>query len=542
MTATMDSAMTTPSSTSAAPARPTPERPLYLRLWGGVPRELGYLFIAFPIATVGFAVSIALFNTGVGTLVTFFIGLIVLIAGLYVARGFGTLDLALLRWVGQPAITAPDWRDNQARPGFFGWLRNVLGNGHYWLYLLWLGLVDFIVATVSWSIMISWVATALGGVTFWFWQLFLPVPSNPVYPAHWLLVHIGFPIDGADPRAVDIVAYLLVGLVFLATLPFVTRGLVSLHWLVAKGMLGAFRSEALTREVESLSSSRTAAVAAEGTALRRLERDIHDGPQQRLVRLQMDLAAADRQLDADPSAARTLLTEAMQQSKDALEELRALSRGFAPPLLLDRGLVAALDSMASRSSIPVTFVSAVPEGTVLNPELERNTYFLAAEAITNAEKHSGAKNVTMRVWVRDEPDAGGAWLDLTVSDDGVGGAAANEGHGIAGLEERVHGLGGTLTVTSPQGGPTVVLAQLPITGPTPSSTRAAMSPARSAAKSPARSAAKSAATSAATSAAESAAKSPARSAAKSAPTSAAKSAGGTTAQEVGEPATKPPVT
>jgi signal transduction histidine kinase len=432
-----------------------------------VPRELGYLFIAFPIATAGFAIAVTLFSSGIGTLVAFLIGLIVLVAALYVARGFGTLDLALLRWVGRPQITPPDWQDARARTGFFGWLRAVFGNAHYWLYLLWSGLVDFIVATVTWSIMIAWVSTALGGVTYWFWQIFLPNPDHQVYPAHWLFERIGFPLGNADPQVVDSVSYLLLGLIFLATLPFVTRGLVSLHWLVAKGMLGAFRSEALTREVESLSSSRTAAVAAEGTALRRLERDIHDGPQQRLVRLQMDLAAADRQLDADPSAARNLLNEAMQQSKDALDELRALSRGFAPPLLLDRGLVAALDSMASRSSIPVTFVSAVPDGTVLPAELERNVYFLAAEAITNAEKHSGAKNVTMRVWVRDEPDAGGSWLDLTVSDDGVGGAAATEGHGIAGLEERVHGLGGTLTVTSPEGGPTVVLAQLPMGGPTP---------------------------------------------------------------------------
>ncbi len=455
----------------ATPAGPPADRPLYLRLWTSVPREVGYLFIAFPLATVAFGVTLALFNAGIGTLITFFIGLILLIAGLYVARGFGTLELALLRWVGRPEITGPDWQDDRARSGFFGWLRAVLGNGHYWLYLLWSALIDFIVTTVTWSIMIAWVATALGGVTYWFWQIFLPTPSNPVYPAHWLLVHIGWPVGNADPRIVDTVAYLVVGLAFLAALPFVTRGLVSLHWLIAKGMLGAFRSEALTREVATLSSSRTAAVAAEGTALRRLERDIHDGPQQRLVRLQMDLAAAERQLDADPSAARALLGEAMQQSKDALDELRALSRGFAPPLLLDRGLVAALDSMAGRSSIPVKFVAEVPDGTRLPAELERNAYFLAAEAVTNAEKHSGAKNVTMRVWLRRDPDTGD-WLDMTVHDDGIGGATATPSHGIAGLEERVHGLGGSLTVTSPEGGPTVVMAQLPFGASSPASAAA----------------------------------------------------------------------
>jgi signal transduction histidine kinase len=323
----------------------------------------------------------------------------------------------------------------------------------------------------------------LGGVSYWFWQQFPPDGDGRVYPAQWLLEHIGLPVGGADPSTVDGIAFFVLGLVLLATLPFVTRGLVSLHWLVAKGMLGAFRSEALTREVATLSSSRTAAVAAEGTALRRLERDIHDGPQQRLVRLQMDLAAADRQLDADPAAARTLLGEALQQSKDALDELRALSRGFAPPLLLDRGLVAALDSMASRSSIPVKFVAEVPEGTSLPAELERNVYFLAAEAVTNAEKHSGAKNVTLRVWLRHEPDGGPSWLELTVSDDGVGGATATAGHGLAGLEERVHGLGGTLTVTSPDGGPTVVSAQVPFGG-TASGLTAAPKPTRASTRKP----------------------------------------------------------
>jgi signal transduction histidine kinase len=461
----MDPAMTTPP----------PARPLYARLWASVPREVAYLFIAFPLAVVAFGVTLSLFNAGVGTLITFFIGLILLIVGLYVARGFGTLELALLRWTGRPAIVAPDWQDARARTGFFGWLRAVLGNGHYWLYLLWAALVDFVVTTVTWSIMISWVATALGGVTYWFWQVFLPTTRDDVFPAYWLLERLGFPVAGADPRLVDSISYLVVGLIVLATLPFVTRGQVMLHWVVAHGMLGAFRSEELSREVATLSSSRTAAVAAEGTALRRLERDIHDGPQQRLVRLQMDLAAADRQLDADPAAARTLLNEALQQSKDALDELRALSRGFAPPLLLDRGLVAALDSMASRSSIPVKFVAEVPEGAELPLEVERNAYFIAVEAVTNAEKHSQAAGVTVRVWVRQE--AAKKWLDLTVSDDGVGGAAEVVGHGLAGLRERVHGLGGTLTVTSPEGGPTVVAAQLPMTGSTSTTPAAPAAPA-----------------------------------------------------------------
>ena len=131
----------------------------------------------------------------------------------------------------------------------------------------------------------------------------------------------------------DALLYLVVGVIFLATLPLVSRGLTMMHWLVARGVLGAWKSDALAKQVTSLESSRGAAISAEGHSLRRLERDIHDGPQQRLVRLQMDLAAAERQLDADPEKAKTLITEAMAQSKEALDELRALSRGFAPPIL-----------------------------------------------------------------------------------------------------------------------------------------------------------------------------------------------------------------
>jgi signal transduction histidine kinase len=158
-----------------------------------------------------------------------------------------------------------------------------------------------------------------------------------------------------------------------------------------------------------------------------------------------------------------LLAEARQQSKDALEELRALSRGFAPPILLDRGLVAALESRAVRSAVTVRVVSSLPEGTELPTELERNAYFIAAEGLTNAVKHSGASAIDLRLDVRRIPDTDDTWLDITVTDDGRGGAAPVPGHGLAGLQERVLGQGGTLEITSPAGGPTVVVAHLPVT-------------------------------------------------------------------------------
>jgi signal transduction histidine kinase len=427
----------------------------YWQRWATVPREITYLFIAFPIAIVGFGLTVGLFSAGFGTIFTFFIGLILLILCLYIARGFGTLDLSLLKFSGRPEIARPEWQDARARTGFLGWVRAVLGNGHYWLYLLHVMLVDFIVKTITWSLMITAVASSLGGVTFWFWDRFVPHPNHDFFPTIWFFDHLGIPVNSLDGPTTEAVVYFVLGLIFLALLPYITRGLVTVHWLIARGVLGAWKSDALQREVIQLSESRGAAHAAEGTALRRLERDIHDGPQQRLVRMQMDLAAADRKLDSDPKAARALIEEAMQQSKDALDELRALSRGFAPPILLDRGLVAALESLAVRSAVPATVTSELPEGTELPAELERNAYFIAAEALTNVAKHADANAATVTVALRDG-------LEIVVHDDGHGGATSVDGHGIAGLAERVHGLGGTLDVVSPDGGPTTVTAHLPI--------------------------------------------------------------------------------
>jgi signal transduction histidine kinase len=434
-----------------------------LRLWAGVPKELLYLFIAFPIGVLVFGISIGLVSAAVGTFATFFLGVLFLVAALYVARAAGTVELGLLEWVGRPAIRRPDWNDRTARTGFFGWLRALFANGHYWLALLWSTIVDFIVTTVTFTLSVVWFSIALGGLTGWFWMWVLPNGDRDFFVSHWFFTRVLGWAENFDPLVADTALWFVVGLLFAATLPFVTRGLTWLHWGVARGLLGAFKSDALEKEVATLTESRSAAVAAEGTALRRLERDIHDGPQQRLVRLQMDLAAAERQLETDPDAARKLLEEARQQSKDALEELRALSRGFAPPILLDRGLVAALESLAVRSAVTVRVVSSLPDDVDLPTELERNAYFIAAEGLTNAVKHSGASAIDLRIDLRRLPETDETWLDVTVTDDGRGGAKAVPGHGIAGLQERVLGQGGTLEISSPKGGPTTLIAHLPVT-------------------------------------------------------------------------------
>ncbi len=463
-------AATTPLGFAGTTAAP-PRRNFYLELLRRVPKELGFLLLGLPIATVGYGVTIGLFSAGIGTLVTFFIGVILLIAALYVSRAFGTLELVRLRWAGQAAIERPEWQDARAKTGFFGWLRAVLGNGHYWLYLVHTMIVDFAVSLFTWTVSLVWATTALGGISYWFWGRFLPQqPDNHGWNlSQSVLWLFGGRASAADYVAWDPFFYFVAGVVMLATLPFVTRGLTLLHQVIALGMLGSFRSDVLQRRVADLSESRGAAISAEGHSLRRLERDIHDGPQQRLVRLQMDLAAAERQLDADPEKARGLIGEAMQQSREALDELRALSRGFAPPILMDRGLVAALESAAARSSLPARIVSDLPDGIELPQEIERNAYFVASEALTNAGKHSSASSVEVAVGLRRLPESDETWLDVTITDDGRGGAVQLEGHGLAGLEERMRGLGGTLEVRSPEGGPTVVSAHLPMTTSAPSS-------------------------------------------------------------------------
>jgi signal transduction histidine kinase len=437
----------------------TTERPrlTYGRLWAGVPRELGFLLPLLPIVIAGLSILSSVFFTGVG-MIFIVVGIFIVVASLFIARGFGMFEVLRLRGAGFPPITAPKW-DRVAPSG--GWFTKLIAptiDGHYWLYLLHGMIVNPIVGIITWTLTIVWTSTALGGVTYWIWGRYLPDDRDWTFLGVVSQFFTGRFID-VDRYTGDSILFLIVGLFFTATLPFITRGLTWVHYGIGRGMLSAFLSEELRQQVTGLASSRSAAVAAEGTALRRLERDIHDGPQQRLVRLQMDLAAADRKLDKDPKAARVLLEEALQQSKDALEELRALSRGFAPPILMDRGLVAALESLAVRAAVPTSVVDRL-DGASLPPELERNAYFIAAEALTNAAKHAEAEHAEVTVSVvAGEGDERS--LDVVVSDDGKGGAAAIDGHGIAGLEERVHGLGGTFEVSSPEGGPTVVTAHLP---------------------------------------------------------------------------------
>ena len=430
----------------------------YLALWRSVPGSLAYLVAGFAVSMAAISVLTSVFFTGVG-MVILVVGVPIIVGSLLAARGFGMADRTLLKLTGLPEIAEPAWPTAPPEASTLTKLITPMKSGHYWSYLLHQMLIAPILATITFSIAISWAATALGGLTFWMWAWFLPGKEAVV--GGWIARGLGVTTNGT---LVEMLVYLILGVVTGVTLPWVLRGLSRLHHGVASAMLGRWPSDDLAEAVQQESQARTAALHAEDSAMRRLERDLHDGPQQRLVRLQMDLAAVERRVtDGRHEEAATIAREAGLQAKAALDELRALSHGVAPPLLADRGLVAALTSIAQDSPLTVTTTLDPAIDELVEPEVARALYFVVAELLTNAAKHSGARNAEVVTNVRyDEP----VRLRLLVSDDGRGGATVVPGHGLAGLMERVAGHRGVLTVESPEGGPTRVEVTVPLR-PTP---------------------------------------------------------------------------
>ena len=207
------------------------------------------------------------------------------------------------------------------------------------------------------------------------------------------------------------------------------------------------------RPVEELRASRARIVQASDTARRRLERDLHDGAQQRLVALALDLKLARGKLDKDPAAAAELLDASIEELAEATSELRELARGIHPALLTDRGLGPALEAIASRAPMPVE-VAPVPEMRLPGP-VESAAYFVVAEALTNVSKYANATHAEVTV------TRSNGKVVVEVRDDGVGGADPAAGSGLSGLADRVAALDGMLDVESPQGGGTVVRAEVP---------------------------------------------------------------------------------
>jgi signal transduction histidine kinase len=404
-------------------------------------RDTGYLLIGFPVAVIAYTVVLTLFSTGVGMLITV-VGIPILVASLYAARVFADLERARIPAVlGRPA---PRPRYRRSRPGAGAWrkLFTPLTDGQSWLDLLH-AMFHWILVTIGFSFAVTWWAGALG-ITYGAWDWALPRGEDHKD----LNVLIGLP----DTAPVRIGLYTLVGVFFLLTLPLVVRLSALLCAQFSRALLSGVAE--MQQQVTELSEQRDSAVSAEATALRRLERDIHDGPQQRLVRLAMDLGRARQQLDTDPAAAGLILDEALGQTRETLDELRALSRGIAPPILTDRGLAAALAALAARGVIPIN-LTVDPELGRLPAVVESTAYFVVAEALTNVAKHSRATNCAVAVG-----QVGGR-LQVAIVDDGQGGAHIAKGHGLAGLADRVRAAGGTLGVVSPAGGPTEIRAELP---------------------------------------------------------------------------------
>ncbi|WP_426319670.1 sensor histidine kinase [Microbacterium sp. E-13] len=460
--------MTTMTTDSAAP-RPIAARPAdlgfwhsYGRAWARTPGSALYLLAVFVLAMVSVSVLASLFWTGVGLLIVV-IGLPLVVLTLLIARGFGVADRFLLLLTGLPEVTEPEWnRDTPDATGFWMTLTRPLRNAHYWVYLAHGMIVSPIISTISFALTTVWLSVGLGGLTYWFWGAFIPRGEGGDW-GQYVADAVPWLFGGWSGWAVEVTLYLIAGIVFTITMPWVLGGLARGHHGVAKGMLGRWSSDTLAAEVRAEAAARGAAVHAEDVALRRLERDIHDGPQQRLVRLQMDLAALERRAEAgDTDAAAELAREARGHAKAALDDLRALSSGVAPPLLQDRGLAAALDALATGSPLWVQTEVDPAIDRVVSQEAARTVYFVVAELMTNVVKHSGATGATLRTALRRNAAGTATHLDVWVVDNGRGGAVVTSGHGLEGLRERVAGLRGEFTVTSPVGGPTSVGAHIPL--------------------------------------------------------------------------------
>jgi signal transduction histidine kinase len=430
--------MTTISASAQAPPMRTVVRQLAV--------DSRYVLLNFPLALVGFVLLVVGFGVGVGLLVTV-IGLPILAGVMYLARGLADLERRRLPGVLREHRRRPSYR--RAAPGA-NWLVRMwtpIAQPQPWLDLAH-GVLRLPAAAVTGILALVWWLGALAGTAYVLYDWALP-RDDADEGLHSLL---GLP-DTTGPR---VVFYTSLGLFFLFTLPLVVRGCALLDAVFARWMLTSFTGA--RERISVLEEQRAAAVSAEATALRRLERDIHDGPQQRLVRRAMDLGRAQQQLDTDPAAARETLSEALAQTRETLAELRALSRGIAPPILVDRGLPSALAALAGRSTVPVDLAVDPGLGTAtgrLDPAVENAAYFVVAESLTNVAKHSQASECWLTV------ARAGRRLGIVVADNGAGGAHLAKGQGLAGLADRVRALGGTLAVLSPAGGPTEIRAELP---------------------------------------------------------------------------------
>ncbi|MHB9852910.1 sensor histidine kinase [Streptomyces sp. Tue6028] len=357
-------------------------------------REIAYLLVNLPVALVGFIYVATLMFTGAGLAVTV-VGLPLLAGGLRGARQLGKAERARARALLGLRIDEPSPLPVR-RTGFFGWLWSSLKDPVGWRTVLY----DFI--RLPWGI-VTFTVTLTGLFVLW-----------PV-------------------------------------LPFVARALTNVDRALVRGLLSP--SDELERRIAELESDRGVVVDTAAADLRRIERDLHDGAQARLVNLAMGLGLAKEKLLEDPDAAAAMVDEAHGEVKLALQELRDLARGIHPAVLTDRGLDAALSAVASRCTVPVKVTAELESRPAA--AIEGIAYFTVSELLQNVSKHSGARSASVDVWRADDR------LLIQVWDDGRGGASLDGGTGMAGLADRLGAVDGLFVIESPVGGPTVVTAELP---------------------------------------------------------------------------------
>ncbi|MEU0665903.1 sensor domain-containing protein [Streptomyces lavendulocolor] len=417
--------------------------PFQARTW----REFGHLVVGLPLSVFYFAMSITMVSLGAGLVVTF-LGIPLLAAALVMCRGFGVLERARARALLGVEIADLQPVRRRSGSGLMGWVGGVLKSGESWRHFL------YSIVHMPWAIFAFTVA-----VTFWAygWGLFTYPLWRWVFPVYAGVD--GLQLYGDRTHAfyldspVEVAATSLFGLLFVLVTPWVVRALATVDRLMVTGLLSPSR---LATRVSELESDRGVVVDTAAADLRRIERDLHDGAQARLVALAMDLGLAKEKLLEDPETAAAMVDEAHGEVKLALQELRDLARGIHPAVLTDRGLDAALSSVASRCTVPVTVEVDLPERPI--PAIEGIAYFTVSELLQNISKHSRASRATVDVWRVDDR------LMLQVTDDGRGGADVTKGGGLAGLTERLDAVDGIFAVHSPAGGPTTITAELPWRG------------------------------------------------------------------------------
>ncbi len=392
-----------------------------------------HLLAGLPVAVIIFSLVVTGVSLGIGLLPLFLFGIPVLAATAWMITAIAQFErarfaLLLGETIQTPATPAPEgeWWRRLIQPFRTRTTWRQLAYCVLWLPV---GVIDFSLVMTVWAVSLALV-------------------TLPVYDA-------ALPGGGATigvargPLALTCAA--LAGLILLLVAPLVVRGLASVETALARALLGP-GSGALTRRVAELEDSRARVVGAAETERLRIERDLHDGAQQRLVSVAMELGRAKAKFDSDPEGARDLIDRAHAEAKEALAELRHLVRGVHPPVLTDRGLDAAVSGLAALCPVPVTVSVEVAERPSLT--VESIAYFVVAEALTNVAKHAHAKHASV-----DIRKAGGV-LRIVVRDDGIGSANPGGG-GLSGLADRISGIDGDLRVDSPAGGPTVIQVELP---------------------------------------------------------------------------------